>query len=56
MSTAVQQFIQIVRETWRATLFCEKCGRETSHAGRESGREEIYTCAVCHCQKVYMVR
>ncbi len=56
MSTAIQQFLQIIRETWRQVLFCEHCGRETEHTGQTSGRDERYTCAVCQSQKVYTVR
>lgn len=56
MSEAVQQFLQIVRETWRTILYCEYCCRETEHVGSSSGRQEIYTCKNCNSQKWYTVK
>jgi hypothetical protein len=56
MSRAVEQFLQIIRETWRQTLYCPQCGCETCHIGLESGPDEIYTCSICHSQKVYTMK
>lgn len=56
MSEAIQQFLQIVRETWRKALFCAQCGCETNQVGMADGQDEIYTCSVCHSQKVYSVK
>lgn len=55
MSDAVQQFVQILRDTWLQWLYCETCGRDTRHIGCESGDWEIYTCPVCQTQKRYKV-
>ena len=56
MSESVNQFIQIIRETWRELLFCETCGGETIHAGREDGEWERYTCYLCKTEKSYRVK
>lgn len=56
MSDAVLQFLEIVRNTWVSQLYCEQCGANTKHTGHEQGREEVYTCSVCHAQKRYTVR
>jgi hypothetical protein len=56
MSESVRQFLEIIRDTWRETLYCEHCGKHTSHIGCMNNRDEIYTCAICHTQKVYTVR
>jgi len=56
MSEAVQQFLEIVRTTWRKVLYCGQCGKNTDHTGREVAREEIYTCSICRSEKWYTVK
>jgi transposase-like protein len=56
MSVAVQQFLEIIRTTWRSVLYCGQCGTNTEHIGREVARNEIYRCTICNSEKWYTVK
>ena len=47
--------IEIVRNTWRTTLYCGTCGTNTAHVGRKVANMEIYKCTVCQTEKWYTV-
>jgi len=66
MSRESVQFAEMVREAyWKDQaqqigeeygLYCEQCGSHGMYFVRDSGRDEIYRCPVCGCQRWIRVR
>jgi tRNA(Ile2) C34 agmatinyltransferase TiaS len=56
MSDAVNQFLELVRHTWSAWLYCPKCAAKTEHIGRAAGDWECYRCTACGSEQKVRVR
>jgi len=52
----INQFLSIVRDTWRTAFYCPECAATVEHNCRAEGDWEYYRCTQCGNEQAYKVR